>query len=224
MAAGQERLEGYNSMARYTGPSCKLCRREGTKLFLKGVRCNSDKCAFERRPFIPGEHGTAKRFRKRLSDYGIHLREKQKVRRIYGILERQFRKYFKMAAKKSGITGENLLQFLESRLDNIIFRMGYAPSRKSARQIIRHGHIQVNERKVNIPSFLVKPGDEITIKEGSRTMNLIQEAIEASTDIAKYEWLEVDKDNFKGKIISLPKRDQIALDVDERLIVEYYSK
>ncbi len=211
-------------MARYTGPSCKLCRREGTKLFLKGVRCNSDKCAFDRRPFIPGEHGTAKRFRKRLSDYGIHLREKQKVRRIYGILERQFRKYFKMAAKKTGITGENLLQFLESRLDNVVFRMGYAPSRKSARQIIRHGHIQVNERKVNIPSFLVKPGDEIVIKEGSRQIGIIQEAMEASTDVAKHEWLEVDKDNFKGKVVSLPKRDQIALDIDERLIVEYYSK
>ena len=211
-------------MARYTGSSCKLCRREGTKLFLKGARCNTDKCAFERKPFIPGEHGSAKGFRKRVSDYGIHLREKQKVRRIYGVLERQFRKYFKMAAKKTGVTGENLLQFLETRLDNIVFRMGFAPSRKSARQIINHGHILVNDHKVNIPSFLVKPGDEVVIKEKSRNMPLIQEAIEASTDVANYEWFEVTKDKFFGKIISIPTREQIALDVDERLIVEYYSK
>ncbi|NQV17862.1 MAG: 30S ribosomal protein S4 [Armatimonadetes bacterium] len=211
-------------MARYTGPSCKLCRREGTKLFLKGSRCNSDKCAFEKRAYIPGEHGNAKGFRRRLSDYGIHLREKQKVRRIYGILEKQFRKYFKMAAKKSGITGENLLQFLECRLDNIIYRMGFAPSRKSARQIVRHGHILVNGRKVNIPSFLVRSDDEISIKEKSRGMTLIQEAMEASTEVSNYEWFEVDKDQFMGKILSIPTRIQIPLDVDERLIVEYYSK
>ena len=211
-------------MARYTGPSCKLCRREGTKLFLKGSRCNSDKCSFEKRAYIPGEHGNAKGFRRRLSDYGIHLREKQKVRRIYGILEKQFRKYFKMAAKKSGITGENLLQFLECRLDNIIYRMGFAPSRKSARQIVRHGHILVNGRKVNIPSFLVSPEDEISIKEKSRGMTLIQEAMEASTEVSNYEWFEVDKDQFMGKILSIPTRIQIPLDVDERLIIEYYSK
>ncbi|MCK4313054.1 MAG: 30S ribosomal protein S4 [Candidatus Cloacimonetes bacterium] len=211
-------------MARYTGPSCKLCRREGTKLFLKGSRCNSDKCSFEKRAYIPGEHGNAKGFRRRLSDYGIHLREKQKVRRIYGILEKQFRKYFKMAARKSGITGENLLQFLECRLDNIIYRMGFAPSRKSARQIVRHGHILVNGRKVNIPSFLVRSEDEISIKEKSRGMTLIQEAMEASTEVSNYEWFEVDKDQFKGKILSIPTRIQIPLDVDERLIVEYYSK
>jgi len=211
-------------MARYTGPSCKLCRREGTKLFLKGSRCNSDKCVFEKRAYIPGEHGNAKGFRRRLSDYGIHLREKQKVRRIYGILEKQFRKYFKMAARKSGITGENLLQFLECRLDNIIYRMGFAPSRKSARQIVRHGHILVNGRKVNIPSFLVRSEDEISIKEKSRGMTLIQEAMEASTEVSNYEWFEVDKDQFMGKILSIPTRIQIPLDVDERLIVEYYSK
>ena len=211
-------------MARYTGPSCKLCRREGTKLFLKGSRCNSDKCAFEKRAYIPGEHGNAKGFRRRLSDYGIHLREKQKVRRIYGILEKQFRKYFKMAARKSGITGENLLQFLECRLDNIIYRMGFAPSRKSARQIVRHGHILVNGRKVNIPSFLVRSEDEISIKEKSRGLMLIQEAMEASTEVSNYEWFEVNKDQFMGKILSIPTRIQIPLDVDERLIVEYYSK
>lgn len=211
-------------MARYTGSSCKLCRREGTKLFLKGARCNSDKCAFEKRPFIPGEHGTAKGFKKRLSDYGVHLREKQKVRRIYGVLESQFRKYFKMAAKKSGVTGENLLQFLERRLDNVVYRMGFAPSRKSARQIICHGHILVNEHKVNIPSFLIRPDDEILIKEGSRQIPLIQEAMEAATEVENYEWFKVEKDNFKGKILSIPTREQIQLDIDERLIVEYYSK
>ena len=211
-------------MARYTGSSCKLCRREGTKLFLKGARCNSDKCAFERRPYIPGEHGSGKKFRKRLSDYGLHLREKQKVRRIYGVLESQFRKYFRMAAKKSGITGENLLQILEIRLDNVVYRMGFAPSRKSARQIIRHGHIIVNERKVDIPSFLVKPDDQIIIKEGSRQMNLIQEAMEAATEVDSHEWFKVGKDQFSGQVLALPKRDQIPLDVDERLIVEYYSK
>jgi small subunit ribosomal protein S4 len=211
-------------MARYTGPSCKLCRREGAKLFIKGARCNSDKCAFERRPYIPGDHGSGKGFRKRLSDYGVHLREKQKVRRIYGILERQFRKYFKMAAKKSGVTGENLLQLLETRLDNVIYRMGFAPSRKSARQIIRHGHVIVDGRKVNIPSFLLRPENEITIAEGSRMMNLVQESIEASTEVDMNDWFLVDKDNFTGKIVSLPTREQIQLDVDERLIVEYYSK
>ncbi len=226
MVVDLEKLEEYKgrNMARYTGPSCKLCRREGAKLFIKGARCNSDKCAFERRAYIPGDHGSGKGFRKRLSDYGIHLREKQKVRRIYGILEKQFRKYFTMAAKKSGVTGENLLQFLETRLDNVVFRMGFAPSRKSARQIIRHGHIIVNGRKVNIPSFLVKGEDVIEIKEKSRQMPLIQEAIESSTEVEVYEWFQVEKDNFKGKILSIPTREQIQLDVDERLIVEYYSK
>ncbi len=211
-------------MARYTGPSCKLCRREGTKLFLKGARCNSDKCAMERRAYIPGEHGSGNRYRRRMSDYGLHLREKQKVRRIYGILEKQFRKYFKMAAKKSGVTGVNLLQFLETRLDNVVYKMGFAPSRKSARQLVRHGHIKVNGKKVDIPSFLVKPEDEIEIKENKRQMVLIQEAIEASTEVDSTEWFEVDKDKFIGKILSIPTREQIQLDVDERLIVEYYSK
>ncbi|HCX72785.1 MAG TPA: 30S ribosomal protein S4 [Candidatus Cloacimonas sp.] len=211
-------------MARYTGSSCKLCRREGTKLYLKGARCNSDKCSFERRAYIPGEHGSARGFRKRMSDYGIHLREKQKVRRIYGILEKQFRKYFKMAASRSGVTGDNLLQLLETRLDNVVYRMGFAPSRKAARQLVRHGHILVNGRKVNIPSFNVSAEDEIVIKEKSRQLNLVQEAIEATTELESFEWFEVNKDNFTGKVLSLPTRDQIPLDVDERLIVEYYSK
>ncbi|MBC8384373.1 MAG: 30S ribosomal protein S4 [Candidatus Cloacimonetes bacterium] len=211
-------------MARYTKSSCKLCRREGTKLFLKGTRCNTDKCAFARRAYIPGEHGSAKGFKKRMTDYGVHLREKQKVRRIYGILEKQFRNYFKMAAKKTGVTGENLLQYLECRLDNVVFRMGFAPSRKSARQIVRHGHVVVNERKVNIPSFLVKPNDRISIKQSSRNMPLIQEAIETSTEAGSREWFEVKQDDFTGSILSYPTKEQIQLDVDERLIVEYYSK
>ncbi len=209
-------------MARYTGPNCKLCRREGTKLYLKGTRCNTGKCALERRKFAPGQHGQS--FRKKVSDYGIHLREKQKARRIYGVLERQFRKYFGLAAKQVGITGDNLIKILERRLDNVIFRMGFAPSRNAARQIIRHGHIQVNDIKVNIPSFLVKENSIIKIKESSRTMVLIQEAIEASTDVAKYEWLSVNKDNYTGTFVSIPNRDQIPLEIDDRLIVEFYSK
>ena len=211
-------------MARYTESSCKLCRREGTKLYLKGARCNSEKCSFNRRPYIPGEHGSPKGFVKRMSDYGVHLREKLKVRRIYGVLERLFRKYFKMAARNSGVTGENLLQILETRLDNLVYRMGFAPSRKSARQLILHGHVTVNGRKVNIPSFLVKPNDEISIKEKSRTMNLIQEALESATESSQFEWFSVDKDKFTGKLLGIPSRDQIPLDIDERLIVEYYSK
>ena len=209
-------------MARYTGPSCRLCRREGTKLFLKGLRCNTDKCSFDRRKYAPGDHGQG--FRRKISDFGIHLREKQKARRLYGILEKQFRKYFAIAERKSGITGENLLQLLEMRLDNLVYRMGFAPSRDAARQMINHGHFTVNNRKVDIPSFIVKPQQEIAVAERSRSMKAIQEAMEASTDVEKYEWFEVDKDNFKGKLISVPLRDQIPVEIDERLIVEYYSK
>jgi|SRR5690554_4313106 small subunit ribosomal protein S4 len=209
-------------MARYTGPICRLCRREGTKLFLKGLRCNTDKCSFDRRKYAPGDHGQG--FRRKISDYGIHLREKQKARRIYGVLEKQFRKYFKIADKKAGVTGENLLQLLETRLDNLVYRMGFAPSRNAARQLICHGHFTVNKRRVDIPSFIVKPEQEIEIAEGSRQINIIQEAIEAASDIDKFEWFEVDKDNFKGRLLSIPKRDQIPVEIDERLIVEYYSK
>ena len=211
-------------MARYTGPTCKLCRRENVKLYLKGARCYTDHCAMERKAYIPGEHGSSKGFRKRVTDYAIHLREKQKARRIYGVLERQFRKYFKMAAQKSGATGENLLQILERRLDNVVYRMGFAPSRNSARQLIRHGHILVNGRKVNIPSFLVKVSDEIEIKEKSRNIPLIQNSLESSSDVSQFTWFEIEKDNFKGKIIDIPTREQIPMEIDERLIVEFYSK
>lgn len=209
-------------MAKYTGPDCKLCRREGNKLYLKGFRCNTDKCSYERRKYAPGEHGRG--FRKKISDYGIHLREKQKARRIYGILERQFRNYFRLAEKKSGVTGEILFQLLERRLDNVLYRMGYAPSRAAARQLISHGHITVNGRKVDIPSYLVKPGQEVQVSEKSRGINIIQESMEAATDVDRYEWIEVDKNNFKGTFLSVPSLQQIPIDIDERLIVEYYSK
>lgn len=209
-------------MARYTGPKCKLCRREGAKLFLKGVRCASSKCAFERRKFAPGQHGPTSR--KKVTDYAIHLREKQKARRIYGILERQFRNYFATADKKVGVTGSNLIELLERRLDNVVYRMGFAASRAAARQIVRHGHILVNGSKVNIPSYLVTPNTKIEIKLASRSNCQIQEALESITDTARYEWLTVDKSQFKGEFLYVPKREEIGLDVNDNLIVEYYSK
>ncbi len=209
-------------MARYTGSVCKLCRREGTKLNLKGARCMTSKCAFERRNYTPGQHGPTSR--KKPSDYGIHLREKQKARRIYGVLEKQFRNYFETADKKTGVTGENLILLLERRLDNVVYRMGFAPTRNAARQIIRHGHIKVNGIKVNIPSFLVKPTNVIEIKEKSRSMILIQDSVTNSLDSSVYEWLSVDRNNFKGEFLYVPKREQIVIDINENLIVEFYSK
>ncbi len=209
-------------MARYIGPECKLCRREGSKLYLKGLRCNTEKCGFERRKYAPGDHGRG--FRKKVSDYGIHLREKQKARRIYGILEKQFRNYFRLADKKQGVTGEILLQLLESRLDNVVYRLGFANSRAQARQIINHGHVIVNGKKVDIPSFIVKPEQEISITDKSRRIAPIQEALEAAGDTTPYEWLEVDRENFRGKFLAIPSLEQIPQDIDERLIVEYYSK
>lgn len=211
-------------MARYRDSVCKLCRREQKKLFLKGTRCNSDKCSFERRSYIPGQHGNSGGYRRRPSDYAVHLREKQKLRRIFGVLERQFRKYFKMAAKETGVTGSNLLKILERRLDNVIYRMGFAPSRQAARQLINHGHIKINGRKLDIPSYLVEENDEIEIKEKSRGIPIIQGAIEAKTDSETYEWFSVDADNFKGAIKGMPTREEIPIEIDERLIVEYYSK
>jgi len=209
-------------MARYTAPKCKQCRREGVKLYLKGYRCNTTKCAVEKRKFAPGQHGPTSR--KKITDYAIHLREKQKARRIYGVLERQFRKYFKFADKKVGITGANLMEILERRLDNVVYRMGFAVSRASARQIVRHGHIKVNDRKVNIPSFLVKPNSKIEIKETSRSNIQIQEAIESVSDINRFGWISVDKAQFKGEYLYVPKREEIGLDINDNLIVEYYSK
>ena len=209
-------------MARYTGAVCRQCRREKLKLFLKGDRCYSDKCAFERRSFPPGQHGQA-RVRK-VSDYAIQLREKQKVRRIYGMMEGQFVKYFEMADSAKGVTGENLLGFLERRLDNTLFRMGFAGSRNQARQIVRHNHILINGKKVNVPSFLVSVNDVITVKEKSREVASIVESLEAVVRRGVPTWIELDKDNFKGTVKSLPERSEITMPIQEQLIVELYSK
>lgn len=209
-------------MARNIGVSCRSCRREGLKLYLKGDRCYSDKCAFERRAFGPGQHGQSK-FRK-LSDYAVQLREKQKVKSMYGMLEGQFRLTFKKADRQKGVTGENLLVLLERRLDNTIFRLGIASSRKQARQLVRHKHIILNGKKANIPSFIVSVGDEITLREKSRTNNLIVENMEAVARRGVPNWLELDKDNFKAKVKALPNRDELTMPIQEHLIVELYSK
>ncbi|RMH71022.1 MAG: 30S ribosomal protein S4 [Gemmatimonadetes bacterium] len=206
-------------MARYTGPVCKLCRREGQKLFLKGERCFSDKCAIERRNFIPGQHG--QRRRSKISEYGIQLREKQKVRRMYGVLERQFRTYFKKAARKSGVTGHNLLQILERRLDNVVYRLGIAPSRQAGRQLVRHGHFLVNGRKVNIPSYLVNAGDEITVRE--KSMEVVRN-LSRKGRINIPAWLSLDAPKLTGTVLQLPTRDDITVPIQEQLIVELYSK
>ncbi len=209
-------------MARYRGAVCRQCRREKLKLFLKGDRCYSDKCAFERRSFAPGQHGQA-RMRK-VSDYAVQLREKQKVRRIYGMLEGQFRKYFEIAESGKGVTGENLLQLLERRLDNAVYRLGYACSRNQARQMIKHNHFQVNGTKVNIPSFLVSVNDVITMKEKSRNLDTVKESLAAVARRGVPSWLELDRDNYKATVKSLPDRQEITMPIQEQLIVELYSK
>jgi small subunit ribosomal protein S4 len=208
-------------MARYTDSSCKLCRREGEKLFLKGERCYTNKCSVLKRAYAPGQHGQQ---RKKMSEYGLQLREKQKARRFYGILESQFRGYFEMAVKKKGITGENLLQILESRLDNVIYRMGLATSRPEARQLVRHGHYTVNGKKVNIPSLLLKPGDIIGVKEKFRGSEKMKSIIDIAGGKAVPKWLEFDAENLTGKVVSLPAREDIDLPIKEHLIVELYSK
>lgn len=206
-------------MARYTGPSCRLCRREGQKLFLKGERCYSTKCAIDKRNYAPGQHGQG---RKKISDYGLQLREKQKAKRFYGVLENQFRMYFDKAAKKQGITGENLLVMLETRLDNVVFRMGLGSSRKEARQLIRHGHFTLNGKKVNIPSLLVKEGDVIKVKENSTNSPKFKALKEASVNAPG--WVSVDIEKLEGKIVSSPTRQDIDIPIEEHLIVELYSK
>lgn len=206
-------------MARYTDASCRLCRREGQKLFLKGERCYSGKCAIDKRPYAPGQHGQG---RKKTSDYGLQLREKQKAKRFYGVLETQFRNYFEKAARKPGITGENLLVMLETRLDNAVFRLGMGASRKEARQLITHGHFTVNGKKVDIPSYAVKPGDVIKVKEKSFSSPKFKEMREMSVTVPA--WLSVDIDKLEGKIISYPRREEIDVPVKEQLIVELYSK
>ncbi len=208
-------------MARYRGPVCRLCRREGVKLFLKGDRCYTDKCAMERRPYPPGQHG---QMRRKKTEYALLLREKQKLKRIYGVLENQFRRYFEEAERQKGVTGENLLILLERRLDNVVYRMGFANSRNQARQLVRHGHILVNGKKVDIPSYLVEVGDEISIREKSREIPFIKEAIESIPRRGIPSWLEVDHDHFKGTVKALPTREEIAIPVQEQLIVEFYSK
>lgn len=208
-------------MARYTGPVCRLCRREGEKLYLKGDRCYSNKCAIDRRNYPPGQHGQNRR---KQTEYGLHLREKQKVRRIYGILERQFRRYYDKAARKKGITGENLLQILETRLDNVVYRMGIGASRPQARQLVMHGHITVNGRKVDIPSYEVRVGDVIAVAEKSRDLDIVKGNVEAARGRSVPEWLDVDLDNMTARVAALPTREQIDIPVAENLIVEYYSR
>lgn len=208
-------------MSRYTGPRCKICRREGTKLFLKGERCFTDRCALDRRNYGPGEHGQR---RARISEYRVQLREKQKVRFNYGASETQFKRYYEIAKRKEGITGENLLLLLERRLDNIVYRMGFASSRPEARQLIGHGHIAVNGRKTDIPSFMVKEGDEIEVREKGKKIEFVKTALENAEQRGIPEWLEVDKDGMKGKVRTLPERDDLPMEVDETLIVEFYSK
>ena len=208
-------------MARYTDAVCRLCRREGQKLFLKGDRCYTDKCGIVTRSYPPGQHGQG---RKKTSEYGLQLREKQKAKRYYGLLESQFRGYFDMAAGRTGQTGENLLAILETRLDNVIYRLGFGMSRAEARQLVRHGHFTVNGRKVNIPSFLVKPGMVITLREKSRSIEKIKANTEANAFRQPPKWLEYDANNLIAKVTALPSRDDIDLPIEEHLIVELYSK
>ena len=208
-------------MARYTGPSCRLCRSEGTKLFLKGQRCNMDKCAIARRAYSPGQHGKT---RTKLSNYGLQLREKQKVKRMYGILEKQFRRYFAIAARTKGVTGETLLQQLERRLDNVIFRSGFAVSRTQARQVVRHGMICVDNKRVNIPSFSVDKDQVITVKNKEGIHKNIKNNIEISKTRSIPDWLEVNTDKLMAKVQRLPQRGDIAIPIKEQLIVELYSK
>lgn len=208
-------------MARYKDSVCRLCRREGLKLFLKGDRCYTDKCSIDRRAYPPGQHGQG---RKKVTDYGVQLREKQKVRRMYGILEKQFRGYFKEADKKKGVTGENLLVLLESRLDNVIYRLGFAGSRNEARQMVNHGHFTVNSKQVDIASFQVKPGQVVEVREKSRKHQKINDALDAVMRRGVPEWLELNREKFQGTVKVCPTRDDITMPIQENLIVELYSK
>ena len=209
-------------MARDTGADCKLCRREGMKLFLKGTKCTSDKCPFDKKGYAPGQHGRTRRFKQ--SEYSLQLREKQKVKRIYGLLESQFHTYFKRAERLKGVTGENLLRLLETRLDNVVYRLGLAPSRATARQLVRHRHVLVNGELVDIPSYQLKAGDEIRIREKSRQLEIIHSAMKRVRDGKMVAWLSLDKAGMLGTILEQPARDAIPVDVNEKLIVELYSK
>ena len=209
-------------MARYIGPVCRLCRREGMKLFLKGERCYTEKCAIEKRNFAPGQHGKTRK--SKLAGYGVQLREKQKVKRIYGVLENQFRRYFESAARHRGVTGVMLLQALETRLDNVVYRLGFATSRPQARQLVRHGHFLINGKKVDIPSYAVKMGDEVRVREASAKSAVVTHAIDEVKGRGVPEWLQVDAASTLGRVLSIPTREQINLPVQEQLIVELYSK
>ena len=209
-------------MARYTDPVCRLCRREGMKLFLKGAKCFTDKCPIEKRNFAPGQHGKDRKAK--VVGYGLQLREKQKAKRIYFTQEGQFRNYFEKASKSKGVTGELLLQQLERRLDTVVYRLGFGISRRQARQLVRHGHVAVNGRKVNIPSYQVSVGEEIAIREGSHKLPILEQAKEFAAHASQPTWLEIDRENYKGRVLALPKREDIQLPVNEQLIVELYSK
>ena len=210
-------------MARYTGPVCRLCRREGVKLFLKGERCYTKKCSFEQRSFPPGQHGQRSQYRRKVSDYGVQLREKQRARRIYGVLERQFRRYFRMAERQVGMTGPNLLVILERRLDNVVYRLGLADSRAQARQLVSHGHFDLNGHKANIPSLLVKPGDMIKVRDIKKSSPYYQGMAEKLGQGSVVDWLRVYPQDLAGEFTALPSREQIDVPLTEQLIVEYYS-
>jgi small subunit ribosomal protein S4 len=207
-------------MSRYVGPNCRFCRREGMKLFLKGERCNIEKCAFERRSYAPGMHG--QNMRRKQSNYSVQLRAKQKLSRIYGMREGQFRKYYKDATRVPGVSGENLMRLLESRLDNVVYRLGFAPSRKAARQLVRHNHFMVNDRRVNIPSFITGAGDIIRVADKSNKLEVIHEALRRSRD--SVPWLSVDKANLFGTVLAKPNREDIPSMVEEQLVIEFYSR
>lgn len=211
-------------MARYTGPSCRQCRREGAKLFLKGTKCFTEKCPVERRPYAPGQHGQATARRKKMSEFAKQLREKQKIKRIYGISEKQFRNTFERVSTQAGITGHNLLAALETRLDNVVYRMGFAPSRKAARQLIRHRHIEVKGRLLDIPSYQVRPGEEVRVKQSSRELVLVMSAMEQAARGGSLSWIAVDKESFSGRVLEKPQRTSIPLAAQEQLVVELYSK
>lgn len=211
-------------MARYTGPSCRQCRREGTKLFLKGTKCFTEKCPVERRPYAPGQHGQATARRRKVSEYAKQLREKQKIKRIYGLSEKQFRNTFERVSTQQGITGHNLLAALETRLDNVVYRMGFAPSRKAARQLIRHRHVEVKGRRVDIPSYQVRPGEEVRVKQASREIPVVVGAMDQSSRGAPLSWIAVDKESFSGRVLEKPQRQSIPIAAQEQLVVELYSK
>ena len=211
-------------MARYIGPVCKLCRREGEKLFLKGDRCYSDRCAMERRAYAPGQHGQSRRFRRRQTEYARQLREKQKARRVYGVLERQFRRYFREAERRSGLTGENLVIILETRLDNVVYRLGFADSRPQARQLVQHGHVDANGKRTNIPSYLVAPGDVISVHSTSRRRPYFRDRRESLQDVMVPDWLSLDSEGMKAEVLALPSRETLQVPFNEQSIVGYYSR